>query len=76
MPPYTPPKICLLSSDFIRAFSLGVRDGPAGVPVIVFITERLIASIFILAEIINIALLHSITVLYFTVIIDNKILNI
>lgn len=50
MSPGKPLETGLPSSDFIRASSLGVRDGPGGGPPPVFLTDLLIASIFSFAK--------------------------
>lgn len=46
IPPGKPLETGLPSSDFIRASSLGVRDGPDGGPPPVFLSDLLIPSIF------------------------------
>lgn len=48
--PGKPLETGLPSSDFIRASSLGVRDGPDGGPPPVFLSDLLIPSIFSFAK--------------------------
>lgn len=57
-PPGTPLQTGLTSSDFIRASSQGVRDGPDGGPPPVFLPDLLMPSIFSFAKKINITIMY------------------